>query len=190
MSYEIEDAKRNYEKVKNEMKALLVLFVAEHLLMCVPIWILSYNIYQRNIYLDEYFPQLDEEIWSTTLAYTLSTVSPIILIIVPFVQYGLFVLYNKYGHPWRRLLQENVTIHSLDEELEENSNFNLKKTTETCSDGEDVANVEENIPTENGHKDDEMECASLMKNTLESIRDEIDIEMEKLQVSIEVNNSS
>ena len=104
------DVKRNFEKVKKEMRAMLVLFAAEHLLMCVPIWILSYNIYKRNIYLDEYFPQLDEEIWSTKLAYSLSVTSPFIFIFVPFAQYSLFILYNKFGHPWGKLLQDDLIL--------------------------------------------------------------------------------
>ena len=106
----IADVKRNFEKVKKEMRVMVVLFAAEHLLMCVPIWILSYNIYKRNIYLDEYFPQLDEEIWSTKLAYSLSIISPIIFILVPFAQYGLFILYNKFGHPWGKLLQDDLIL--------------------------------------------------------------------------------
>ena len=49
---------------------------------------------------------------------------------------------------------------------------------------------QKNILTENGPKDDEMECASVVKNTMEPFRDEGDMEMEKIQVSIEVNHSS
>jgi len=106
----IKDAKLNYEKAKSEMRNLVILFAAEHLLMCIPIWILSYNIYYRNIYLDEFFPQLDEEIWSTKLSYILSIAGPVIFLLIPFVQYHLFILYNKYGHPWRKLLEENLRM--------------------------------------------------------------------------------
>ena len=45
------------------MKALLVLFTTEHLLMCAPMFILCYNIWDRNYYLDtEFYGQLHEEL--------------------------------------------------------------------------------------------------------------------------------
>ena len=47
------------------MKALLVLFTTEHLLMCAPMFILCYNIWDRNYYLDtEFYGQLYEELVS------------------------------------------------------------------------------------------------------------------------------
>jgi hypothetical protein len=43
------------------MKAMLVLFTVEHLVMCFPIFILCAKIYQRNKYLDTLYGQLSEE---------------------------------------------------------------------------------------------------------------------------------
>jgi hypothetical protein len=43
------------------MKALVVLFTVEHLVMCFPIFILCANIHQRNQYLDTMYGQLSEE---------------------------------------------------------------------------------------------------------------------------------
>ena len=103
-----DEAKKNYELMKKEMKALLTLFAVENILLCTPLMMLSYKIYERNKYLDEFFPQLDEEIWSTRLAYCLSALCPILFCAIPFLQYWLFLLYNKYGHPWALLLQDNL----------------------------------------------------------------------------------
>ena len=99
----IEDVKMNWKQVSKEMKVLLGLFACEHIILCFPIWILSYNIYKRNLYLDSFFPQVQEEHWSTTLAYSLSVLCPIAYMIVPFFQYGLFLLYHKFGHPWSQI---------------------------------------------------------------------------------------
>jgi len=98
------DVENNWREVAKEMKILLGLFSLEHILLCVPMWILSYNISQRNIFLDEFFPQVVEEQKATYLANTLSIMCPIVFVIVPFLQYELFVLYNKYGHPWSAIL--------------------------------------------------------------------------------------
>ena len=50
-----------FGKVKSEMKAILGLFAIEHLALCTPMFILSYNIYLRNCYLDTLYGQLPEE---------------------------------------------------------------------------------------------------------------------------------
>ena len=102
----LEEVRKNYGDVKKEMKVLLTLFAVENILLCTPMIMLSVKIYERNKYLDEFFPQLDEEIWSTKLAYSLSAVCPIFFCVTPFFQYWLFLLYNNYGHPWAILLQD------------------------------------------------------------------------------------
>lgn len=63
ISYVIQgsDYVRKYEQVKSEMKALLLLFAFEHFILCSPMFILSYNIHLRNIYLDTLYGQLPEE---------------------------------------------------------------------------------------------------------------------------------
>ena len=104
----MDDIRKNFANVKKEMKALLIIFAVENMFLCVPIMMLSFKIYERNQYLDEFFPQLDEEIWSTKLAYSLSVVGPLFFLVIPFFQYWLFLMYNKHWHPWAMLLQENL----------------------------------------------------------------------------------
>jgi len=99
-----EGYKDKFKKVLQEMKCLLVLFTTEHILMCIPMWILSYSIATRNIYLSKYFSIIEEEMGATNLAYTLSACCPVFFIATSCAQYGLFVLYHKRGHPWSKLL--------------------------------------------------------------------------------------
>jgi len=58
-----------------EMKLLLALFAFENLILCMPLWIISHSIYNRNIFLDEFFPQLIEEQRSTKASYVLTIIS-------------------------------------------------------------------------------------------------------------------
>ena len=104
----LDDLRKKFEMVKNEIGALLILFTLENFFLSVPIMLLSIKIYERNKYLDEFFPQLDEEIWSTKLAYGLSAACPVLFILIPLLQYWLFILYNKYAHPWSKLLRDNL----------------------------------------------------------------------------------
>ncbi len=55
----------NLKKVLKEMKLTLALFAIENVILCTPIFLLTYSISVRNQYLDEYFPQVDEEKYST-----------------------------------------------------------------------------------------------------------------------------
>ncbi len=98
----------NFVKILLEMKYLLIVFTLEHIFMCIPIWILSYNITIRNIYLNEYFPMLEEELFSTKLAYILSAICPVLFIATSFAQYSLFVMYHRKGHPWSKILFPDV----------------------------------------------------------------------------------
>jgi len=119
----MDDVRENWRQVSLEMKVLLALFAIEHLVMCIPIWILSYNIYNRNLFLDEFFPQLPEEQWSTTLAYAMSIICPILFLIVPFIQYGLFLVYHKYGHPWSVIFNGQFEEQKDMEEHDTNETF-------------------------------------------------------------------
>ena len=62
---EKEDPEISLGKVLKKMKLLLAIFACEHILMCIPLFMLTYSISVRNRYLDEYFPQVDEEKHST-----------------------------------------------------------------------------------------------------------------------------
>ena len=102
----------NWHLVTREIKATLLLFTIEHIIMCIPVAILSYNISQRNEYLMDFFSILPEEKKATTLSYTLATLGPIAFALLPLIQYWLFKMFNKYGHPWRCLLnsKENPLV--------------------------------------------------------------------------------
>lgn len=55
--------------------------------------------------MDEYFPQLDEEIYSTNLVRNLTLYGIVILgIVTPILQLGLMRLINKCGQPWQRVV--------------------------------------------------------------------------------------
>jgi len=43
------------------MKLLILLFAIEHFLACIPLFILTSNIRERNVFLDQYFPQVADE---------------------------------------------------------------------------------------------------------------------------------
>jgi len=97
---EISDFKINWEKVRREMKALLLLFTIENIFLLIPLFILNFTITIRNKFLDEKFPQLPEEQFSTNLVLSLVVTMPFVYVLAPFIQYFLFILYNKHGHPW------------------------------------------------------------------------------------------
>ena len=55
--------------------------------------------------MDEFFPQLDEEIYSTNLVRNLTLYGIVILgIVTPILQLGLMRLINKCGQPWQRVV--------------------------------------------------------------------------------------
>lgn len=41
---------------------------------------------------------------STKTSLFLAIGGPLVFILVPFLQFGIFSLYNKFGHPWSRIL--------------------------------------------------------------------------------------
>jgi hypothetical protein len=95
--------KEKWKKVSIEMKALLFLFTIENILLLIPLFILKHTITIRNEYLNEKFPQIQEELFSTNLVFYLAITMPVVYIVIPFIQYFLFIVYNKYGHPWSQI---------------------------------------------------------------------------------------
>ena len=53
---DVVENKKNLAKVLKEMKYLQTLFAVEHIALCTPVFILASSIYNRNQYLNEYFP--------------------------------------------------------------------------------------------------------------------------------------
>ena len=94
---------------QTEMLHLLLLFAFEHLLMCIPMWVLAWNVTSRNAFLDDKFPQLPEELVSTANVICLSIVPPIIFVVAPFLQWTILLAYFYFGHPWKTIWREEMT---------------------------------------------------------------------------------
>jgi hypothetical protein len=107
---DLSDVKESWKRVKKEMKILLLLFALENVLLCIPMFILSWTIAERNLFLDQYFPQVTEESYSTFFVHTVSAILPFLFICLPFAQYLLFVMYNKFGHPWSKILRPELRV--------------------------------------------------------------------------------
>ena len=99
------DYKKNWKNVSKEMIALLLLFTSENILLLIPIFILNYKLTIRNKYLNEKFPQIQEEQFSTNLVFYLMITMPVVYVVFPFLQYFLFIVYNTYGHPWSKIVK-------------------------------------------------------------------------------------
>ena len=122
------DVKKNWKKVKNEMKCMLGLFFIEHIIMTIPLWILTCNIFLRNQYLDRLFPQVIAEQRATFIANTLSLVCPIVHVILLFIKYHIFLLYHRHFHPWSMILKafENPEAYKRIEGLARTSHLAFK----------------------------------------------------------------
>jgi hypothetical protein len=105
-----EDVQRNWKRTSTEMKLLLAWFLFEHIVMCFPLWILFFNIKKRNTYLDEFFPQVPEEQKSTYLTKVLSVCCPLAFVLSSLLQYAMFWLYHRFGHPWSLILKEALKM--------------------------------------------------------------------------------
>ncbi len=96
--------KKSWRRVSSEIKCLLALFAIEHIFMCIPVWILSYNIKERNYVLANSFKILPDEDFSTRVAYTIAILGPVMFCIIPFLQYKLFTTFHRSAHPWSRII--------------------------------------------------------------------------------------
>jgi len=93
-----------------------------------------------------------EEQRSTYLANTLSIVCPILFLLILFLQFKIFLLYHKYGHPWSIILNEQCDDDDLIE-IKENTDdiIEIKENTD------DVIEIKENT-------DDVIEMKEVKKN--------------------------
>ena len=90
-----------WEKVRREYRDLTLLFCIENMLLCIPmIHTCARIIHRYNIILP-----LDEEEHILIVAKVLLAM-PGLFILLAFLQFKLFVLYNLNGHPWARLLNK------------------------------------------------------------------------------------
>ena len=99
-----EEIRSSWFKNCREMKLLCFLFAIEHLVLCGPIFILNYTIRQRNADLQNTFAPVLEETISTRNCWLLSVILPVFYILLPFLQYGLYLAFHKVGHPWAKIL--------------------------------------------------------------------------------------
>ncbi len=105
----VKNYEENWRKVSREMKALVLLFTVENILLLTPLFILNHTITIRNTYLNDKFPQIGEELFSTNLVFSLTIIMPVVYIVFAFIQYVLFIVYNKHGHPWAKIFKyENL----------------------------------------------------------------------------------
>ncbi len=101
---EEEEFETNWRNVSNEMKALLVLFTLENILLCLPMFILTKSIVTRNrVLVEGGFKLMQEEVDATVLAFSLSFILSIVFAILPFIQYKLYTWYHTSGHPWSNI---------------------------------------------------------------------------------------
>ena len=99
-----QDFNVSFQSVFREMKHLTILSTAFHLFLCCPLWVLSYSVGIRNEYLEEFFPMIEEERAATRLINVLASVCPLLFVGAGCFEYGLFVLYHRFGHPWAKIV--------------------------------------------------------------------------------------
>jgi hypothetical protein len=91
------------------MKALLVLFTLENILLCLPMFILTISIVDRNrVLVEGGFKLMQEEVDATVLAFSLSFILPIVFAILPLTQYKLYTWYHTSGHPWSNIFNLEI----------------------------------------------------------------------------------
>jgi hypothetical protein len=80
----------------------------EHVALCIPLILFKRRIDKRNEQLDELFPPLKDELYSTYIVNVLIGLGLASSFILPPIQYGLARLYFIKGHPWSRLLNAKL----------------------------------------------------------------------------------
>ena len=89
-----------WENVRREYRNLTILFCMENILFCVPMLHTCVRIIQRYNIINP----LDHEEHILTVAKVLLAM-PGLFLLLAFLQFQLFLLYNLKGHPWARLLE-------------------------------------------------------------------------------------
>merc|ERR1739838_74976 len=89
-----------WENVRREYRNLTILFCMENILFCAPMLHTCVRIIQRYNIINP----LDDEEHILTVAKVLLAM-PGLFLLLAFLQFQLFLLYNLKGHPWARLLE-------------------------------------------------------------------------------------
>jgi hypothetical protein len=80
----------------------------EHVALCIPLILHNITVDARNIQLQELFPPLNDELYSTYIADVLIGVGIVVAFAIPPLQYGLAYLYFTKGHPLSRILNSKI----------------------------------------------------------------------------------
>jgi hypothetical protein len=86
----------------------IMIHFIEHVALCIPLILFKRRIDKRNEQLDELFPPLKDELYSTYIVNVLIGLGLASSFILPPIQYGLARLYFIKGHPWSRLLNAKL----------------------------------------------------------------------------------
>lgn len=101
---------RKWRSLLNEMKLLHCLTCLGNLILCFPMWILAWNIWERHNYLQQYFLPLAEE-WKSFQNVRILSILPLFVFpIASGLQFLILHVYFKYGHPWKSLIRMELQI--------------------------------------------------------------------------------
>jgi hypothetical protein len=100
--------KESWRKSQNILIAHIIMQCMEHIVLCTPLIMLKNAITVRNEKLEDMFPPLNDELYSTYIVNVLLGAGIALALVLPPIQYGLAQLYFKKGHPWSRIL--NTTL--------------------------------------------------------------------------------
>jgi hypothetical protein len=86
----------------------IMIHCLEHIVLCIPLMGLKWAIYKRNLTLQDMFPPLNDELYSTYIVNVLLGIGIGVALVLPTAQYGLAHLYFTRGHPWSRILNSKL----------------------------------------------------------------------------------
>eukprot|EP00092_Neocalanus_flemingeri_P028074 GFUD01030481.1.p1 GENE.GFUD01030481.1~~GFUD01030481.1.p1 ORF type:complete len:932 (-),score=145.52 GFUD01030481.1:109-2904(-) len=112
----------NWQKTKLDILSIHALYFSEHVLLCLPIFILNSKISVRNSFHTNWFSILQMERTSTQVAALLGA-APAAFAILTCLQVALLYLYYKVGHPWQGIwnLEQNRTSKKMGYLVTDNS---------------------------------------------------------------------
>jgi uncharacterized membrane protein YecN with MAPEG domain len=100
--------KESWKKTQKLLFFHILMHFIEHILLCIPLMLFKRAIQKRNQQLSEFFPPVNDELYSTFIVNLLLGVGIAVSFVLPPIQYGLAHLYFVKGHPWSRLLNAKL----------------------------------------------------------------------------------
>jgi hypothetical protein len=110
-SPELSGIGKSWNKVMKAFACHTVLFSLEHIILCIPLFLLNSLIQTRFYKMSEYFQPLSEEALSAYAVTCLMYAGITISVLFPLVQLTLALLYFRLGHPWSRILRRRDTAN-------------------------------------------------------------------------------